>query len=478
VVAVPAAGAGGLDWQPCPDRPALQCADLVVPLDHADPDGRSVSLAVRRLPAANAEQRIGVLLTLAGGPGQRGTDLVDSAAHPPAIASRFDIVGFDPRGTSGETDITCIPRWDPFDDLDRTPDDARERRALDERIEELAMRCREAHADVLPYLGTSDTVLDIDVLREALGEEQLSLLGWSYGSAVALRYASAYPEHIRALVLDGYSDPNLAPPDRELEQAAAFEQQLDELLVECALRDDCPLDGPDPGATIDRLLEALDQTPLPAGADRRLREGDAYEALTGALVRGPAERERLLGAVANASRGDGRLLLELAERYRRDFEASGLDLGSFAALTCADDSPAWADLTSDELAALRGRIQEAAPRLGAWLWSPPAAPHLPPIGLCAMMPTSPSSEAGPYVGTGAGTVLVLAASGDPATPLSAAVRGVGQLEDVSLLVIRADQHLVYPGAVADPGSATSDCVLRAVEAYLVEGQPPEREGCP
>lgn len=456
----------------------MECALLAVPLDRSDDASRSVSLSVRRLPAADPDRRLGVLVTIAGGPGQHGTDWVAPEVHAPSIRSRFDIVSFDPRGTAGQTAITCIPQWDPYGDLDRTPDDTAERAALDDRIRELAADCRESHAAVLPHIGTADTVLDIEDLRRSLGEAQVSLLGWSYGSEVALRYASAFPEHTRAVVLDGYSDPNLPPPAGELEQAAAFERELDELLVECALRRDCPLEGPTPGTTLDALFEGLDEAPLAAGRGRLLRQADAYEAVTGALVRGPNERERLLDAVNRAAHGDGGPLLEMADRFRADFEDSGIDLGTYAAIVCADDGAAWAALTADERVDLTERVLAVAPRLGAWLWSPPAADDLPPIGLCAMTPDAAPSDAGPFDGAGAGPILVLAASGDPATPLSAALRAVMDLEDASLLTIRADGHLVYPYAVAEPASRTGRCVLAALEAYLFQGEVPAQSYCP
>ena len=98
-----AASASDLQWQPCSDLPRAECALLDVPLDHGADDSRSVSLPVRRLPAADPGQRLGVLVTIAGGRGQRGTDWVTPETLSPAIATRFDIVSFDPRGTSGET---------------------------------------------------------------------------------------------------------------------------------------------------------------------------------------------------------------------------------------------------------------------------------------------------------------------------------------------------------------------------------------
>ena len=337
--------------------------------------------------------------------------------------------------------------------------------------------CADAHGALLPHVGTAATVLDIEVLRRALGEPQISLLGSSYGSQVALRYATAFPERTRAVVLDGYSDPNISPADRQLEQAAAFERQLNELLVECVLRDDCPIEDDAPGALLDQLLQGLDATPLPAGPGRWLRQADAYEALAGALIGRPPERDELLRAIHAADRGDGRLLLAIADESRRRFESSGIDLGTFAAIGCADDVQAWSELSEADLAALDRALLDQAPRMGRWLWSPPADADLPPVGLCAMSPPDTVTAEGPFDAAGAGPVLVLAASGDPTTPLSAARRAVEDLEEAHLLVIRAEQHLVYPYAVAAPETPTHRCVLGAVESYLIDGLTPTVERC-
>src|SRR5690348_14786125 len=66
---------GSIDWSPCGN---VECGELSVPLDHAHPDGRHITLALARLPAA--KKRIGVLLTNPGGPGGSGVQLVRDAA--------------------------------------------------------------------------------------------------------------------------------------------------------------------------------------------------------------------------------------------------------------------------------------------------------------------------------------------------------------------------------------------------------------
>ena len=50
--------------------------------------------------------------------------------------------------------------------------------------------------------GIDHAVADLDDLRRALGAEQWTLDGVSYGTFVAERYAIAHPKSVKALVLD------------------------------------------------------------------------------------------------------------------------------------------------------------------------------------------------------------------------------------------------------------------------------------
>ncbi|MFE2183178.1 M1 family aminopeptidase [Streptomyces sp. NPDC059455] len=59
-------------WSACEFDAAVECATIKVPLDYADPDGRRISIAVSRQPAADPASRRGVLLANPGGPGGSG----------------------------------------------------------------------------------------------------------------------------------------------------------------------------------------------------------------------------------------------------------------------------------------------------------------------------------------------------------------------------------------------------------------------
>ena len=97
----------------------LECATLTVPVDYTDPDGDTVGIALLKLPATRPAERIGSLVVNPGGPGAPGTSYAAAAGvvFRPALYQRYDIVGFDPRGTGSSGRITS-PR--PFGTSSRT----------------------------------------------------------------------------------------------------------------------------------------------------------------------------------------------------------------------------------------------------------------------------------------------------------------------------------------------------------------------
>jgi hypothetical protein len=237
--------------------------------------------------------------------------------------------------------------------------------------------------------------------------------------------------------------------------------------------------GDAPAAALDALLARLDEAPLvePDGTST-LSQSDAYEAIAGSLLWGGAARDELLVALASAAAGDGAVLADIAKRVRSAYEASGLSMGAFTAIECADDGAFWETLDDAAIDALSRRIHEVAPRLGAWLWSPPTDSDLPPVGLCAMLPFYVRTPLSTVDAAGAGPILVLATSGDPTTPASAAGRAVAELEEAVLLPLEADHHLAYHAALVSPADPRYACVLEAVESYLIEHQlPPADHAC-
>ncbi|HEY8173627.1 MAG TPA: alpha/beta fold hydrolase, partial [Dehalococcoidia bacterium] len=192
-----------LDWSACDD--SLECATLDVPLDYADPAGKTIPLALARRPADDGSARIGSLLVNPGGPGASGVDLARQAdlVFPQELLDRFDIVGFDPRGVGESDAVDCGDRFDDYFGLDPTPDDDAERQALIDGARTFVQRCEEHSADILPHVDTTSAARDMDVIRTALGEDKLTYFGFSYGTYLGATYADLFPDRVRAFALDG-----------------------------------------------------------------------------------------------------------------------------------------------------------------------------------------------------------------------------------------------------------------------------------
>ncbi|HVZ35323.1 MAG TPA: alpha/beta fold hydrolase, partial [Polyangiaceae bacterium] len=270
-----------LDWQACGD--GAQCTTAAVPLDYENPTGPSASLAVARYAARDPNRRIGVLFVNFGGPGaSAATDVQNAGAGLNALAERFDIIGFDPRGVGGtEKSIDCQvdPRRlgltaQPF----TTPQNL-DIAAWAERARGYVSACLERNADIARYVSTANVARDMDLLRAALGEDQISYLGVSYGTFLGATYAALFPDRYRALVLDGAVDAErylTRPLDHLFQQTAASEQALDRFFQACALDQvACAgFGGKDPAAAFDELVARARVTPLPVA-------NDAAEPITG-----------------------------------------------------------------------------------------------------------------------------------------------------------------------------------------------------
>jgi hypothetical protein len=104
-IALASAQASRLTWKDCGD--GLRCAELVVPVDWADPGGPMTSVHVAQLPATG--KSLGPLIVNLGGPGVttamlRPSDDPDIPPELPTLLkelrSRFDVIAIDPRGLS------------------------------------------------------------------------------------------------------------------------------------------------------------------------------------------------------------------------------------------------------------------------------------------------------------------------------------------------------------------------------------------
>lgn len=452
-----------IDWAECTDTTLFDCGVLSVPVDHADPYGPRFNLPVLRAPALVEEERLGSLVVNPGGPGGSGVQLAKGAAFvlPPAVRNRFDIVGFDPRGEGKSSpSINCISDLDPFIALDTTPDDAAEEEALAAQSRALAEGCGERSADLLPFVGTDSIVRDMDLLRQALGDEQLTYLGFSYGTFLGAIYADTFPDKVRALVLDAAVDPSVSAEEMIRGQALGFEQELDEMLAWCKGDSECALNQvggapTDPAAVYDAVQAAVEANPLPTGEDRTLGPGEFSYGVSAALYQ-PSRWPKLSDALAKAAEGDGSDLLALADGYTGRSPDGSFDnsLEVYYAVTSVD-SPAPRDPA--RIAALAADVLDKAPRVGAYL----------PYSLLPSVywPVDAWRSASPVRAPGAPPILVVGGTRDPATPYVWSQSLASQLPGASLLTRDGDGHTSFLHGNA--------CIDKAVIDYLVDLRLPE-----
>ena len=203
---------------------AVECATLDVPLDYDDPDGEQIELYVGPHAGQRRPDRRAVRQPRRARRRRRRVRRAPPFVLPEEITEHFDIVGVDPRGVGGQhADRLRHPRRGA---LRRRPDlRGRRRRGGLPRGQRrrTSTTAREKYGDVLPHVGTPDVARDMDVVRAAMGDEQLSFLGFSYGTVIGQVYADLFPDRVRSMVLDGVVE--LGPTGLESadEQAAGFE---------------------------------------------------------------------------------------------------------------------------------------------------------------------------------------------------------------------------------------------------------------
>jgi pimeloyl-ACP methyl ester carboxylesterase len=226
---VPAAGA--IQWHQCSG--GILCGQLAVPLDYAHPGGRKITLALSEVPAtAPKAQQLGILLVNPGGPGASGTGWASYVAQglDPAVAARYNIVGFDTRGVGASVPaLRCAPGFFARERPDYIPRNAAAEQVLIGRARAYAAACERRFGWLLPYMTTVNIARDMDQIRAALGRPKLSFLGYSYGTYIGQVYATLFPHRVARMVLDSTVDPTGAWYQDNIEQDYAFQGRIDAL---------------------------------------------------------------------------------------------------------------------------------------------------------------------------------------------------------------------------------------------------------
>ncbi|MDA8293328.1 MAG: alpha/beta hydrolase [Actinomycetota bacterium] len=444
-------------WHACAGSPGERCGTVPVPVDYAHPRGPEIDLAVAEHPATDPAKRVGALVFNPGGPGESGVQLlpVVVALLPPEVVARFDVIGFDERGTGQSDAMTCGPspaQAASATSLPKAPGDPLPAAAVYRTLEQT---CAAGHPGVLASIDTTNAAHDLDRIRQALGERRLTFLGLSYGTLLGAAYAALFPHHVRAMVLDGAVVPGQSLASEARAEAPALEASLRHFFATCAAEPACPA-GPDPAATYAAVHAALAAHPLPPPGN-----GDTVPVTVGDLDNAtlyylslPALASSYPSALVAAEHGNGQPLAALSVGFWEDLDGASL-VGPQWAYLCQDA----ADHPGPEAAgALATSLHRRYPLLGAFSVTVNLAG-------CTSWPR-PTQPVVASRAAGAPPILVIGNKLDPNTPFSAAVALARQLASGVLVEWEGYGHTWLLNG------STDACMRALVSRYLVAGIAP------
>lgn len=407
------------------DDSPWQCVDITVPLDHTDPaNPATIDITFAVIPAGDPDQRKGMFVTVTGGPGYSGlaaSDVYSSYFYPEVFAA-YDIVFFDQRGIGRSEGVRCDE-----DALAYYLADTTDPEGLIDAAQTFASACISTinRPDLLPYLGTTQAIEDLELFRAAVGDETFMLYGESYGTQFSQTYAANYPQHLSGLILDGVVDLTLTSPEYYAGQDQAFIDAGQEAFAACAADPVCSNDFPngDPAFYYADLIASLSEAPqtftfpMPnGGAESRVLTKALVDAAYSAAVYGPDGRSQFISALAAHAGGNPVLLARLG------YSALYLDSGT---QTLVPDE-GWSDASyyAIECNDYVYDITQSDPV--CYFWDIANPPQERPAPLTVDVPT-----------------LILNATIDPATPVENGYDVAARLPNVFSITMDGGWHVIY-----------------------------------
>ena len=465
-------------------------ATVKLPRDYDRPSSGSVTVALFKVPAATPSRRIGTLFLNPGGPGGSGVEIAKAATGflSQAVLDRFDIVGFDPRGTNSSSRLRCFASTSrqatALSGMNAAfPIAGSEEKGFIAAGKKLASGCSGYGATMASSMSTAEVARDLDVLRRAVGDDKLNYLGFSYGSYLGAVYANLFPDRFRALVIDGVLNPvayagtranRSVPTTLRIKSGEASWKALTAGLDACQKAGPkyCPLTSP--RADFDRVANALKRGPLIVnnnGDDVRYTYSDFISDVLGALYY-PDGMDWVAQVVAvlktattsSSARTVATSTTRLGTLVRAFHRVNGLSAGdssydnsleAYSGVLCTDSL--YAADPNTWIAANRNAAATAPHFSGLWGWSDVQ---------CATNYWKAKDEdayRGTFSKRTVAPVLIVGNVHDPATNYS------GALETKALM---PNSYLIRSNSWGHTAYGTSDCVTDRVDAYLLAGTKP------
>ena len=498
-----------LNWKACdptlsPDPNAInafgervKCTLMRAPLDYANPALGELQVALLKVSAERPDQRTGAILVNPGGPGSDGLILpfrftqlfaLANPADPTGkllkeMSNRYDLIGFSPRGVGASSALTCSsPELLEIEDsltFDRSPDNIQK---VQHNTRLKTQSC--AKNPLTKHINTDATARDMDLMRSLLGDTQLNLIGFSYGTWLGTWYASLFPERVGRMLFDSSMNVAGSYDDATLLQEMGRQRVIDELILPYAARHGQRFNLSRDANQIRNAILAL---PLPlksllvsgeglnvgnsSGADQNPVALTAAFGLNALRQQLPQADVNAIHAAIDAypftpsgpdnTAAANQAHLFAAKLFKPRERKSVLVLpreAAHSAMICNDmattgDEQHWVDIGHDYASRypLTGGEATANPCL---YWSPPVVTR-PPLAAAAQ----------------ASPLLMLQSRYDPATPVEGAQKTLAALPKASMIVIENEYtHALFPYG--------DNCVDGKVADYFVTGaMPPRTSSC-
>ncbi|KAI1349897.1 alpha/beta-hydrolase [Xylaria sp. FL0043] len=499
-------------------RGIYMCGYLDVPLDYTNQsEPRIARLAVTKFQVsglARADSYVDsstsprpgsksnrTIVIEPGGPGGSGTFYAWRVAQNVTERlsdGRFDVLGWDPRGVNASLPaVSCYPanayrdRWSlltgQYREVSASPEAQLE--LADAMNAALFRACWERTGDLGRFVSTAFVARDLEEIRKALGEDELTGYLVSYGTGIGQTYANMFPNSVGRMILDGTEyvrDHRLLGGFGWTALDNATDAWHDGFLGECinAGPEHCTLAQSTDGNEVS--LQDLESRMNDLITSLILRPKAAYSNSSGpSLITYSSLVESIYGALYNAElwpilaqmlyeleRGNTTLANELLDQAEWKYDPAsppspfpyvpGQDLGALVICSDAYDAPVpveglvwwgslWANMTSQSWIAGNSRFFDVFPcRHFATYWPQPAEVYRGDLNHTLKHP-----------------VLLIAETYDPATPLRNGRRLLAEMGSNARLIA----HHGYGHSSRDKSS----CTDKIAKAYVLEGELPKEQ---
>lgn len=454
-------------WDDCEDHSSFECGTVDVPLDYATPETETIQIHLTRATETADNQPV---LFNPGGPGSSGITFVQDSVQmmlSDRLAENISPIGFDPRGVGASEPVECLT-GEEFDESRETTHDSSTPEGWEasiERTQELGEKCLERSGEIVKFADTVSAARDMDIIRAALDVPKLDYFGISYGTKLGATYAELFPEQVGKFVLDSVLAPSAETFEVSKAQSAGFEQSLHEWAQWCADSNECNIGKPGDAdsvlTAVQDFIAEVKEEPLqypngriqPAsdlffGIVTPLYSRDSWELLALAFEQG------IENDFANSDYQP--LFLVFADAYHgRDSNGEYTNnMDAFNAINCLDYSAD--DKTLDQAKAQAEELAENAPIFG---------PAMSYSTGCNGWPVEPAEPIGATVAEGSDPIVVANLTSDPATPIHFSHQLADELDNSIHITVEGEGHGAY--------SPANDCIVEAIDGYILDGELPE-----